>query len=105
MPAIAPRMAAANAFHREPASARCAVFANGFLRVLRTTRRIAATTKRSEQKSFRGRQRPAIERHQADQNVLRRVHFVCVSPVVSLDFNNPARRSVVRKSFSTWAKA
>jgi hypothetical protein len=95
MPATAPRMAAANPFGRLPAARQRAPRTNGIHRVLRTGRRKPAAAGRPEQKNERGRKRPAINADGKNQCALGQIH---------VGFNKPARRSVVRKSFSTSAK-
>ncbi len=92
MPAIAPRLAAANPSGRQPAAGQRAPRTDGLHCILRTTRRKPAAAGRPEQKSERGRNRPAINADRKNQTVLGQVHA---------GFNKPARCSIVRKSFST----
>jgi len=70
----APRMAAADPFHRQPAAGQRAVRADRFLRILRTRRRETAAARRTEQQSLRGRKCQAIGAHRKNQDVLERIH-------------------------------
>ena len=88
---IAPWMTTANSFSREKTSARNAVFLQRFDSVGRTTRLEPALPQRPEQKSFRRRQRPAIQPHCKNQNVPNWIH----------SFKSPALLSAAIKSFST----
>jgi len=63
-------MTTANPFRREPASRNRAALTNRVRRVLRTGRRKTAACRRAEQKNLRGRNRPAINANQENQNDL-----------------------------------
>jgi hypothetical protein len=88
-------MATANPFHGQPAASHRTLRTDGIRRVLRATRCETAATAGSEQESQDGRNRPAVGVNSENQSVLGRIHA---------GFSKPARRSVVRKSFSTSAK-
>ena len=106
MSALVPWMATANAFHGQPAPREGAVRSDGFQGVSRAARRVAAPRQRAEQKSLGRRNRPAIDAHRKNQNVLGQIHSVLYSAlaVPRSVLNNPARRNVVKKSFSTSVK-
>jgi hypothetical protein len=95
MPAIAPGMTAANPLDGQPAAGQRTLRTDGVHRVLRATRRETAATSGPEEENQHGRNRPAVGANAKNQCVLGRFHA---------DFSKPARRSVVRKSFSTSAK-
>ena len=99
MAAAAPRMAAANALHRQPASGQRAVAAQGFQRVFRAARREPAAPQRPEQERLGRGNHPAIKAHAENQDMLGRIHSIRALA----GFNNLAFRSVVRKSRSTSA--
>jgi hypothetical protein len=99
MAAIAPRMTAADAPGRQRASHHGPVRVDGLDRVLRTGRCETAAAGRAEKKRQQRGNHPAINVDDKDENVLDGVQISFVPQF----FNRPARRSVVRKSFSTAA--
>ena len=100
MPAAAPRMATADALHRQPASGQRAVLAQSIERIFGAARRIAAAPHRPKQERLGRGKHPTIQAHAEYQNMLSRIHSI--RPLAG--FNNLALRSVVRKSRSTSAK-
>jgi len=95
MSAIAPGMTAADPFDGQPAAPQRTPRSDGVHRILRATRRETAAAPGSEQKDQHRRNRPAVGANGKNQCVLGRIHA---------GFSRPARRRVVRKSFSTSAK-
>jgi hypothetical protein len=124
MAAFAPRMTTANPFCRESAAGDCAMAANCFNCVLRTSRRETATAGRTKEKNLRGRNRPAIRADGENQHdfwniqqptansqhrTMAGAHHhgmfdVRCSMFDVFHFSSFARFSAARKSFSTSAK-
>jgi len=123
MPAVTPRVATANSFNRQPAAGQRALRTNGIHRILRTTWRKTAAAARPEQKNERGRNRPAIQPDEEDQNGLGNIQqptFNIEHPMPAgalrhwelsvecwmlnvFHFSKFARFNTARKSFSTSA--
>ena len=101
MPAPAPRVATEDPLQCQPASGKRAVGSKRLQGILRTRGREAAAPQRSEEKSLCRRKHPLIQAHSRNQNVLAGIHLVLFLHY----FNNPAFRSVVKKSFSTAPKS
>ena len=80
MPAIAPRMAAANPLRRQPASRNRAAPTDRVNRILRAGRRETTASICAEQKDLRGRNHPAINADHENQNGLERIqnYFSCL---------------------------
>lgn len=71
----APRMAAAKAFRREPASANRAVMSDGIRSINRTGRCEAASARRPEECAQRRGNHHAVKPHKREEDVLNEVHL------------------------------
>ena len=80
MPAITPRMTAADAIRRQRASSQNAARLNCLDRILRTGRRETAAAGRAEQKELRRRNRPAVRADGKNQNMLGWIHGCFIRP-------------------------